>query len=128
MPTDEQQIRDVIDTWMRATAAGDVDQVLKLMHEEAVFLVAGQPPMRGREAFASGLRKALAKFQIDSTSDVQEINVSGDLAYCWNRLTVTMTPHAEGSPVRREGNVLTIFRKDGEGNWVLFRDANLLGG
>jgi len=28
--------------------------------------------------------------------------------------------------VRRTGPVLTIFRKKGDGNWVLSRDANLL--
>ena len=128
MASDEQQIRDVIATWMRATAAGDLAQILKLMDEDVVFLVMGQPPMRGRDAFAAGFKKALEKFQIESTSDIQEIEVTGDWAYCWNDLQVTMTPHGEGEPMRRRGNVLSIFRKNQEGNWVLFRDANLLGG
>ena len=129
MPNDEQLIRDVIDTWMGATAKGDVAEILKLMDEDAVFLVAGQPPMRGRDAFAAGFKKALEKFRLDATSDIQEIQVIGDWAYCWNYLTVNMTPIDKGGlPVRRSGNVLTIFRKNSGGNWVLFRDANLLGG
>ena len=129
MPNDEQLIRDVIETWMRATAKGDVAEILKLMDEDAVFLVAGQPPMRGREAFAAGFKKALEKFRLEATSDIQEIQVMVDWAYCWNHLTVTMTSIEEGgSPVRRSGNVLTIFRKQSSGDWVLFRDANLLGG
>jgi uncharacterized protein (TIGR02246 family) len=128
MTNDEQQIREVIATWMRATAAGDLAQILKLMDEDVVFLVMGQPLMRGREAFAAGFKKASEKFKIESTSDIQEIEVTGDWAYCWNDLQVTMTPHDEGEPVRRRGNVLSIFRKQQEGNWVLFRDANLLGG
>ncbi|MDX6614126.1 MAG: hypothetical protein QOD75_3312 [Blastocatellia bacterium] len=126
MPNDEQLIREVIDNWMRATAAGNVSQILELMDEDAVFLVQGQPPMRGRAAFAAGLEKALEKFAIESTSDIQEVEVAGELAYCWNQLTVTMTPKAEGSPIKRSGYTLTIFRKDKEGKWVLFRDANLL--
>ena len=128
MASDEQQIREVIATWMRATAAGDLDQILKLMDEDVVFLVMGQPPMRGRDAFAAGFRKALERFKIESTSDIQEVQVIGDWAYCWNDLQVTMTPHSEGEPVRRRGNVLSIFCKNQQGNWVLFRDANLLGG
>jgi len=46
------------------------------MDEDAVFLVPGQAPMRGRDAFAAGFQKALAQFQIDSTGEVQEINVA----------------------------------------------------
>ena len=57
--SDEQAIRDVISNWLRATAAGDVDAILPLMAEDVVFLRPGQPPMRGREAFAAGLRAAL---------------------------------------------------------------------
>jgi uncharacterized protein (TIGR02246 family) len=129
MPNDEQMIRDVIETWMRATAKGDVNAILKLMDEDAVFLVTGQPPMRGRDAFAAGFKTALEKFRLEAASDIQEIQVMGDWAYCWNHLSVTMTPIDKGgSPVRRSGNVLTIFRKNSGGDWVLFRDANLLGG
>src|SRR5213593_1889853 len=96
MPNDEQMIRDVIETWMRATAKGDVAEILKLMDEDAVFLVMGQPPMRGREAFAAGFKKALQKFRLEATSDIQEIQVMSAWAYCWNYLTVTMTPIDEG--------------------------------
>ncbi|HEY3024817.1 MAG TPA: SgcJ/EcaC family oxidoreductase [Pyrinomonadaceae bacterium] len=129
MPNEEQMIRDVIDTWMRATAKGDIAEILKLMDEDAVFLVCGQPPMRGRDAFAAGFKKALEKFRLEATSDIQEIQVMADWAYCWNHLSVTMTPIDKGgSPVCRSGNVLTIFRKQSGGDWVLFRDANLLGG
>jgi ketosteroid isomerase-like protein len=51
--------------------------------------------------------------------------VLGDWAYLRNHLTVTLTP-AGGEPVRRSGYTLTILRKQPSGNWVLFRDANLL--
>lgn len=126
MSNDEQTIRDLIATWHDATAAGDVQRILTLMSDDVVFLVAGQPPMRGREAFATGLRKALETFRIESNSDIQEINVNEDWAYVWNYLVVVMTPKAGGMPNRRTGNVLSVLRKEGDGGWVMFRDANLL--
>ena len=127
MPNDEQPIRELIATWMRATAEGDLSQILKLMAEDAVFLTPGQPPMRGREAFAAGLKQALQTFRLAATSDIQEIRILGDWAYCWNYLVVTITPiDGQTSPTRRSGNVLTIFRKHADGGWVLYRDANLL--
>ena len=83
--------------------------------------------MRGREAFAAGLRAALPQLSIQGVSDIQEIQVFGNIAYCWNHLTITMTPRTGNQPVKRHsGNVLSIFRKEPGGNWVICRDANLL--
>jgi uncharacterized protein (TIGR02246 family) len=124
MPNDEQAIRDLIATWMRASAEGDQQKVLELMAEDVVFLVPGHLPMRGRAAFAAA-SKGLEQTRIEGKSDIQEVHVAGDWAYCWTHLTVTMTPPG-GSPVRRSGPTLSILRKQPEGAWVLFRDANLL--
>jgi uncharacterized protein (TIGR02246 family) len=125
--SDEQAIRDVISNWLRATAAGDVDAILPLMAEDVVFLRPGQAPMRGRDAFAAGLRAALPQISIQGVSDIQEIQVFGNIAYCWNRLTVTMTSRTGNQSTKRHsGNVLSIFRKDPDGTWVICRDANLL--
>jgi len=34
---DEQQIRELVSTWMAATKAGNVDTVLRLMTDDVVF-------------------------------------------------------------------------------------------
>jgi len=59
------------------------------------------------------------------SSDIQEIRVEGQMAYCWNHLSVTMTPIAGGSPTQRSGHVLSVLRKE-NGAWVIARDANLM--
>ena len=126
MNEEENKIREVIATWMRATAAADLDRVLTLMAEDVVFLIAGQPPMRGREAFAAASRAAEGKFRFEGKPDIQEIHVEGNYAYCWNHLSVTITPLQDGSSSRREGHILSVFRKEPDGRWVLLRDANML--
>src|SRR5258706_360106 len=126
MADDKQQIRDLIDTWARASAAGDLDKILSLMDEDAIFLVAGRPPMRGRKEFAGQFKTAVEQVLFEAANDIQEIEISGDLAYCRNNLTVTLTPLTGGARNRRTGFTLTIFRKKEDGNWVLSRDANLL--
>jgi uncharacterized protein (TIGR02246 family) len=126
MQDDERAIRDLIANWGRATEAGDLERLLPLMAENVVFLVTGQPPMRGRAAFAAGFRTAQQHHRIESRSDVQEIRVAGEWAYCWNYLEVTMTPVDGGTPLKRAGYTLTILRREAGGGWVLFRDANLL--
>jgi uncharacterized protein (TIGR02246 family) len=123
---DEQAIRNLVAEWHRATAAGDVEAVLRLMSEDVVFLVAGQPPMRGRSTFEQGLRGLLAAHRIVSTNEIQEIEVAGNLAYCWSVLNVRITPNTGGNTVVRSGSAVSILRKQANGSWLVVRDANLL--
>jgi uncharacterized protein (TIGR02246 family) len=124
---DEQQIRELVATWMAATKAGDTAKVLTLMTDDAVFLVAGQPPF-GKEKFAAAMKPAAAGIPmptIDGHSEIQEVQVSGDLAYLWSKLTVEVAPPDGGKPTKRAGHTLSVFRKT-QGRWQLARDANLL--
>jgi len=96
------------------------------MSEDVVFLVCGAPPIKGRSVFEKGLRGILQTHRVYSTGEVQECEVSNDLAYCWTLLTVRMTPLAGGVAQVRSGSALSIFRKQTNGSWQLVRDANLL--
>jgi uncharacterized protein (TIGR02246 family) len=126
MNADEQAIRNLVTRWHAATATGDVDTILGLMSEDVVFLVPGKPPVKGRSTFEKELRGLLKSHRITSSGDVQEVKVSGDLAYCWTVLRVRMAPLAGGGTSDRSGSTLSIFRKQADGSWALVRDANLL--
>ena len=97
-----------------------------LMAEDVVFLIAGKPPIRGRATFAEGLRAFLTQYRIESKGDIQEIEISGNLAYCWTNLTVRVAPRSGGKGTLRAGSTLSILRKQPSGSWVVVRDANLL--
>jgi uncharacterized protein (TIGR02246 family) len=126
MQNDEQSIRDLVAEWQKAAAAGDLSKLLNLMAEDVVFYLVGQPPMRGREAFAAAFRAVVQHVRIESTAKIEEIQVAGNFAHLANYLTVTMTPLQGGSIMRRSGYTLIILRKEPDGRWVLYRDANML--
>jgi uncharacterized protein (TIGR02246 family) len=121
MNRDEQEIRDLVATWLAASKAGDLATVLNLMAGDVVFMVPGQEPF-GKEEFAVRNMKGVL---IESTSEIQEIEVLGEWAWLRNRLTVTIAPPG-GKPAVHSGYTLTILRKSSDGKWVLARDANLL--
>lgn len=127
MSADVQAIRALVGRWHAATSAADIDTVLSLMAEDVVFLVGGQPPMRGRATFERALRTLLTTHRIDSNSDIQDVQVSGDMAYCWTALTVFITPRAGGTAATRTGHGLSVLKREADGRWVVIRDANLLG-
>jgi uncharacterized protein (TIGR02246 family) len=124
---DEEEIRKLVGTWMNATKAGDIDTVLGLMTDDVVFLVAGRPPMIGKETFAALARgqEGQSPPEYEGRSEIQEIHVVGDIAYMWTKLTVSVTPPGESKPITRAGCTLTVLRRQ-DGRWLLARDANML--
>ena len=123
---DDEEIRKLVSTWIRATRSGDIDTVLSLMSDDVVFLMPGQPVMR-KAGFAAAAREQAGTSAppFDGTSEIQEIKVLGDWAFMWAKLTVVVTPAGGGPPITRSGHTLSVLRKD-NGRWVLARDANML--
>jgi uncharacterized protein (TIGR02246 family) len=120
---DETAIRALVDTWMKASQAGEIDTVLSLMADDVVFMVPGREPF-GKEAFRNQAG-AMKGMRMEGTNEIREIEVLGGWAYIRNYIQVTMTPPG-GEPVRRAGYTLTLLRKEADGRWLLARDANLL--
>ena len=123
MSYDEIAIRNLIDTWCRATEAGDVDALGPLMADDMLFLTPGREPF-GKREFLEGSRQSAGKVQISVQADVKEVRVVGDLGYCWLKLEVKLTPEG-AAPMQHSGHAIGIYRREG-GRWVLARDANLV--
>jgi uncharacterized protein (TIGR02246 family) len=123
--SDDQQIRAVIDAWGEASAAGDLTAQLNLMTRDVIFLTPGNPPMH-RDQFAAGFKAMIEVVRLACRSNVQKITVSGDLAVCWNLLEVDFTPIEGGETVKHAGHTLTALRREDDGQWRIWRDANLL--
>ncbi len=111
---------------MRATANADLESLWDLMEEDVIFLFSGKPPMRGREEFAAAFRSMPEGTRVDGISEIHEIQVSGDLAYVWAKLSVRVTPPEGEGGITESGPTLSIFRKGEDGRWRISRDANML--
>jgi len=123
MTSDESAIREVVATWIKASKAGDMATVLNLMTDDVIFMVPGKEPF-GKDVYAT-LSKPSNPNLVEGASDIKEIRVLGDWAYIRNYLEMTITP-PNGSPLKKSGYTLSIFKKEPDGKWRLARDANLL--
>jgi uncharacterized protein (TIGR02246 family) len=126
MNSDEQEIRQLVETWMSATKAGDTAKALSLMADDVVFLRPGHEPMVGKAAFTATAQPQSGQSppKFDGTSEVQEVKVLGDWAFMWSRLKVVATM-PDGKTNTRTGHTLSILKKQ-NGKWLLARDANML--
>jgi uncharacterized protein (TIGR02246 family) len=124
MSSDENEIRELVQRWMTATKTGDTETVLRLMADDAVFLVAGRTPFGKDEFQANSKQLAASEMQFEGHSEILELKIFGDWAFMISKLSVTTNQPGKPS-VNRSGNTLTIFKKV-DGKWLLSRDANLL--
>jgi uncharacterized protein (TIGR02246 family) len=129
MQSDEQEIRQLVSTWMAASKAGNVETVLSLMADDVIFLTPGQEVM-GKADFAAAARAQSGQgnkgaSQFDGRSEIQEIKVLGDWAFMWTKLTVIVTTPSDAQSMTRTGYTLSILKKQ-RGKWLLARDANML--
>lgn len=126
MTDDERAIRELIQTWMTATKAGDIQTVLSLVTDDVLFMTPGNEPF-GKEVFAATAEKIKDALQVlEGTSEIREIQVLGDWAYLRSYIEITITTPDIATPTHRAGYTLTILRKESDGRWRIARDANLL--
>ena len=123
MTDDETAIRSMVETWMRATRAGDVATLLDLLTDDVIFLVPGRPPF-GKAAFRAAW-EGMKGIRVEGEARIEEIQVLGNWAWLRNRIEIVITPPG-GTPAPRSGHTLTLLRKDADSQWRIMRDANLV--
>jgi uncharacterized protein (TIGR02246 family) len=122
---DEGAIREEHAAWIAAVNAGDLERLLALMADDAVFLNPGQAPF-GRDGFPEGFTTAHQRSHLQCTSDLVEVVVVGEVAYTLSRDALRVTPRAGGDVIELVGHRITIYRKQPDGRWLLARDAHTL--
>ncbi len=123
MDSPERAVRAAHAAWIEAVNDGDLARLGRLMTDDALFLNPGQAPLRA-EGLAAALSGARLHSHVHCTSEVQEVAVTGDLAYTVCRDSVSATPRAGGARTAWSGHRLTLYRRHADGRWLLARDAH----
>jgi len=124
MNQDQQEIRKVIDGFIRAYNAGDIGELVKVYTDDIVDMSQGEPTVQGaqvRKDTEARLRDTFAKFTASLTVQVDEIEVMGDRAFDRGVLRVELQPKGAGQPVIVERRFLEIWRCDTDGEWRVAR-------
>lgn len=104
--------------WSETVASGDGEATLAVWADDATVMPPGTPAFHGKEAigeFLEGMSK-IPGFQISWEPISVHIADSGEMAYLIERNVMTMDDPS-GTPVTTYGKVVTIWRKDADGNW-----------
>jgi uncharacterized protein (TIGR02246 family) len=121
MPSDEQQIRTLIEQWAAAVHRGDLDAVLA-DHTDDIVMFDVPPPyegVRGIDAYRATWppffewQRRGASFEIESL----EVTSGEDVAYAYALLRCGMPDELASNPANRLR--LTIGLRKDDGHWVV---------
>ena len=110
---DEDAILKIWSTYTEARVAGDAETWLSLWDEEGVRLPPGAQAV-DFATFAPGTAERFAKPPASMEIKSEEIVVTDDWAFSRGNFTVNEA---------LEGKFLTIFRRQDDGSWRIYRDA-----
>jgi ketosteroid isomerase-like protein len=100
---------------------GDQDTDIENRYvEDAILLPPHGPSVEGRAAIQAWLA-ALPPIS-DARGQVEELDGRGDLAYVRGTYSLLITPPGTPAPLRDQGKVIQIYRKQADGSWKLARD------
>ena len=126
---DVATIRSAIDANNKAITtainSGDAAAMAAMYADDAVNYSAGEEPAAGKAAILASAQKWLGSMKVNATASTDTLIVMGDLALEIGQYSGTMTPNAAGaSPIQDHGRLMTLWKKQPDGSWKIFRDMS----
>ncbi|MGI9331292.1 MAG: YybH family protein [Gammaproteobacteria bacterium] len=121
---DKNAIRAAARDWIVAFKAGDIDALMALYAPDAFVALHGQPAMRGKGAIRDYFAPKLGTSEVEFLLDFEEIQVHGDVAHLVSQYWYVSVPKGGGDPLRDAGRSALIYKKAGNGRWLIYLDID----
>jgi ketosteroid isomerase-like protein len=118
MDEEAQKLMNLSHEWSEVASTGNIDSLMTYWSEDAVMMAPGQPPLRGKEAIRSFVESSgqTPGFEISWEPVSAHISSDGSMAYLIERNQVAFNDSL-GSRVVENNKVVTVWRKNEDGNW-----------
>jgi uncharacterized protein (TIGR02246 family) len=119
---DVEAITAVFAEFDAAVAAGDANRILALYADDVVSMPPTEVPRVGVATMRAQMQEFIDQFNTELTSRVEEVEVSGDMAFALVSWEQTMTPKAEGDTTHEQGRWIVVFKRQPDGSWKCWRE------
>ena len=117
LAADRRAIAAATTQFQAAENAGSVDQFRSYFADDLVMVGPNEPPVTGADSVAALMRVFHHTYAVQVEYNSQEIVVFGDWAFDRGTERYTLTPKAGGAPIRKSGNYLYVYQRQGDGSW-----------
>ncbi len=115
-------IRKIGDKWARHWNSRELDKVIAIYADDAVYLPPHHAAVHGRDAIHEYLKRAMEHGATGLSFEVTYIKRAGDLAYDVGGYTMTL-PQEDGSYKQDRGKYLVVWQRQSNGDWKIAADC-----
>ncbi len=109
---DVEAIRALLDDFVAAENAGDVERILALTTDDGWASPPGEPPIVGNEAWRSWWESTFGQVDIQGAVSDVEIQAFGDWGFIRGIWNVTTTPKSGGEPQQNDYSFIGVVRRE----------------
>jgi uncharacterized protein (TIGR02246 family) len=102
--------------------SGDIDGWIFLWADDGIQMPPGSPPVLGKEEIRKRNKAVLDRFTFDLSITNDETSVADGWAFARGTYKATLTPRNGGERTHVDGKYLTIFQRQSDGSWKIYRD------
>ena len=117
---DLREIQMVLDRYEKALNASDVDAVVALYADDAVFMPSSAPTAVGIEGVRAAYEYVFTTIKLNIAFTVEEIIADGLIAFARTGSKGSVTVLADGTTAAEENRELFVFQKE-DGVWKIAR-------
>jgi ketosteroid isomerase-like protein len=105
-----------------ALKARDIDKVVSLLDGDTVWMPPNDTSLYGLEEVKDWWKEYFEYFRITSiTEPERELTICGELAIEHTTYMLAINPIKGGTRIRDDGRMLTIWKKQPDGSWKIWR-------
>ncbi len=117
-------VQDTLDKYSAAMNAEDSDLWISLYDENGIQMSPNASAVVGKPAIEKGIRQSYQALDWEKfTIRLEEVQVGGDWGFARGTYSAFITPKAGGETAFIDGKYLTIFKRQPDGSWKIFRDC-----
>ena len=117
-------VEELFDTYSSVNMKKDTDGYMALWDENGVKMVPNSPAIKGKSAIEE-LKRKKNNNPDDLTMEiiVEDSQVAGEFGFAHGTFSVSVKPKGGGDTKSIAGNYLTIFKKQADSSWKIYRDS-----
>ena len=117
-------VEEIFATYSAANMKKDVDGWIALWDEEGIKMSPDIRSICGKAAIREfKQKKSQSPDDLEQTIKIEDTQVAGNFGFAHGTYHVSVTPQGGGAPKSKEGKYLTIFKKQPDGSWKIYRDS-----
>lgn len=121
----EMSVREAWDKFSTAMVTEDMDLFASIHADDVIKVTPGRPPVVGFTQEQKVKSMAFQNGEFESFDvELDEIEVSGDMGFCRGSVAYVFIPDSGQGQMQMKGNFITIFKRQADGSWKIYRGCN----